>query len=100
METLEEKKETFYAAMSESVDKLQEISDNAGTPNAIVTMTIAKNEDGTWDFKHAVNMSENFHDDNPDAILALFIGMFKDKRLAPRINDALKYLNAQMKGNA
>lgn len=94
METLEEKKESFYAAMCESVDKLQTISDNAGTPNAIVTMTIAKSEDGTWDFKHAVNMSENFKEDNPDAILALFIGMFKDQRLAPRIGDALKYLNA------
>lgn len=97
MEKVNDKKESFYAAMCESVDKLQEISDNAGTPNAIVTMTIAKQEDGTWDFKHAVNMSENFHDDNPDAILALFIGMFKDKRLAPRIGDALKYLNAQMR---
>lgn len=97
MEKVNEKRESFYAAMSESVDKLQTISDNAGTPNAIVTMTIAKSEDGTWDFKHAVNMSENFHDDNPDAILALFIGLFKDQRLAPRINDALKYLNAQMR---
>lgn len=100
MEKVNEKRESFYAAMSESVDKLQAISDNAGTPNAIVTMTIAKNEDGTWDFKHAVNMSENFKEDNPDAILALFIGLFKDQRLAPRINDALKYLNAKMRSNA